>query len=108
MAVSFESLQEHLVLNIDWTLLLFFFAFFVAFSVLVYLIFEIVALDLLSMCGLMLSILRFLKSIDCFDELNILLCLIITLLFKSSVKIILDFYRTHQNSTLENSTDYRS
>jgi len=33
MAVSFESLQEHLLLKLDWTLLLFFFAFFIAFSV---------------------------------------------------------------------------
>jgi len=60
------------------------------------------------MCYLMLSIFRFLKSMDCLDELNILLCLIITLLFKSLVKIILESYRTHQNATLENSTDYTS
>ena len=64
MAVSFESLQEYLVLNIDWKF----------------------ALDLLNMCYLILSILKSLKSIDCLDELNILLCLIITLLFRFLVK----------------------
>ena len=89
-------------------MLLFFFACFIAFSVLVYLIFEIVALDSLNMCYLVLSIFRFLKSIDSLEELKILLCLIITFLFRSLVKIILELYRTHQNATLENSTDNTS
>jgi len=106
MAVSFESLQDHLLLSLDWTLLLFFFAFFIAFSVLVYVTFETVALDLLSMCGLILFIVRFLKSTDSLDELNLLRCLIISLVFRSLVKMILEMYRNNQNATLENSTDY--
>jgi len=106
MAVSFESLQDHLLLSLDWTLLLFFFAFFIAFSVLVYVTFETVALDLLSMCGLILFIVRFLKSTDSLDELNLLRCLIISLVFRSLVEMILEMYRNNQNATLENSTDY--
>jgi len=87
---------------------LFFFAFFIAFSVLIYLIFEIVALDLLSLCCLILFIVKFLKSIDSLDELNLLLCLTITLGFRSLAKIILELCRTHQNATSENSTDNTS
>jgi len=75
-------------------------------SVLVYLTFETVALDVLSMCGLILFIVRFLKSTDSLDELNLLLCLIISLVFRSLVEMILEMYRNNQNATLENSTDY--